>query len=483
MAAYAHLGNNIYVGITTDTKPTAANTTNGALAFEFATNYATFTLYVNNQTTWLPATEFAETIKNKTLDSTNTISSATSLPTVTVAKGGTGATTLTGILKGNGTSAVTAGATVGISEGGTGQTTASAGFDALSGLTAAGDIIVGGASGARGKLALGTANQALKVNSGGTTLDYGTLPIAGGGTGQTSASAAFDALSGLTTAGDLIIGGASGARARLGIGTANQLLRTNSGATAPEWASTLTGLSMDAMSNTFDNICIAPSIKKVGYWSGYYQNTGGTGIFSGNLAATAVGTGTISAVALSSTGLGCTWTSGTTINSLAGIRCTGNGAFTERDLNPSIIFKIALSQTTDTRMWFGYTSSTSVPSSASDALNALSGVMFHYDSSVDGNWHIAQNNGTGASDRTTINNIAAADTSAHVFGIRAVEASTKWQYYYGVTPPVAGSTWTDINTDIPAASTKLALRMDIENLVGAAAKLFTGYYIVHVQDA
>jgi hypothetical protein len=45
---------------------------------------------------------------NKTFDSTNTISSATSLPTVTVAKGGTGATTLTGILKGNGTSAVTA---------------------------------------------------------------------------------------------------------------------------------------------------------------------------------------------------------------------------------------------------------------------------------------------------------------------------------------------------------------------------------------
>jgi hypothetical protein len=108
MAAYAHLGNNIYVGLTTDTKPTAANTANGAVCIEWATNYATFTLYVNNQTTWLPQTEFAETIKNKTLDSSNTISSATSLPTVTVAKGGTGATTLTGILLGNGTSAVTA---------------------------------------------------------------------------------------------------------------------------------------------------------------------------------------------------------------------------------------------------------------------------------------------------------------------------------------------------------------------------------------
>jgi hypothetical protein len=108
MAAYAHLGNNIFVGLTTDTKPTAANTANGAICIEWATNYATFTLYVNNQTTWLPQTEFTETQKNKTLDSSNTISSATSLPTVTVAKGGTGATTLTGILLGNGTSAVTA---------------------------------------------------------------------------------------------------------------------------------------------------------------------------------------------------------------------------------------------------------------------------------------------------------------------------------------------------------------------------------------
>ena len=51
---------------------------------------------------------FAQALTNKTLDSTNTISSVTSLPTVTVAKGGTGATTLTGFLQGNGTSAVTA---------------------------------------------------------------------------------------------------------------------------------------------------------------------------------------------------------------------------------------------------------------------------------------------------------------------------------------------------------------------------------------
>ena len=48
----------------------------------------------------------------------------------------------------------------------------------------------------------------------------------------------------MTTAGDIIYGGASGAGTRLAIGTANQLLRVNAGATAPEYASTLSGLTL-----------------------------------------------------------------------------------------------------------------------------------------------------------------------------------------------------------------------------------------------
>jgi hypothetical protein len=40
----------------------------------------------------------------------------------------------------------------------------------------------------------------------------------------------------MTTAGDVIYGGASGVPTRLPVGTALQVLRTNAGATAPEWA-------------------------------------------------------------------------------------------------------------------------------------------------------------------------------------------------------------------------------------------------------
>jgi hypothetical protein len=45
----------------------------------------------------------------------------------------------------------------------------------------------------------------------------------------------------MTTAGDVVYGGASGAETRLAIGTANQVLAVNAGATAPEWVDASSG--------------------------------------------------------------------------------------------------------------------------------------------------------------------------------------------------------------------------------------------------
>jgi hypothetical protein len=55
----------------------------------------------------------------------------------------------------------------------------------------------------------------------------GTLPISGGGTGQTTASAAFNALSPITTTGDLIIGNGTNSATRLAIGTSGYILTSN----------------------------------------------------------------------------------------------------------------------------------------------------------------------------------------------------------------------------------------------------------------
>ena len=60
------------------------------------------------------------------------------------------------------------------------------------------------------------------------------LPVANGGTGQTTASAAFNALSPVTTAGDLIIGDGTNSATRLAIG-ANTYVLTSNGTTAT-WA-------------------------------------------------------------------------------------------------------------------------------------------------------------------------------------------------------------------------------------------------------
>lgn len=66
------------------------------------------------------------------------------------------------------------------------------------------------------------------------------VAIADGGTGQTTASAAFNALSPMTTAGDLIYGGASGAGTRLPIGSTGQVLSVVAG--NPAWAAASSGV-------------------------------------------------------------------------------------------------------------------------------------------------------------------------------------------------------------------------------------------------
>ena len=67
-----------------------------------------------------------------------------------------------------------------------------------------------------------------------TTQVTGTLPIANGGTGQTTASAAFNALSPVTSTGDLIIGNGANSSTRLPIGANNYVLTSNG--TTATWA-------------------------------------------------------------------------------------------------------------------------------------------------------------------------------------------------------------------------------------------------------
>jgi len=110
---------------------------------------------------------------------------------------------------------------LGVAGGGTGLTSFTAG-----------DVLYASGTTTLAKLAKGTAEQVLAMNSGATAPDWGsvdltvlpTITAAKGGTGQTS-----------YTAGDIVYASGTTAVSKLGVGTARQALQTNSGATAPEW--------------------------------------------------------------------------------------------------------------------------------------------------------------------------------------------------------------------------------------------------------
>lgn len=92
--------------------------------------------------------------------------------------------------------------------------------------------------------ALGTPASGVMTNVTGlplTTGVTGTLPIGNGGTGQITASAAFNALSPITTTGDLIYGSGVNTASRLGIGTTGQVLTVVGG--VPAWSTVADNVS------------------------------------------------------------------------------------------------------------------------------------------------------------------------------------------------------------------------------------------------
>lgn len=143
--------------------------------------------------------------------------------------------TLIGDVTGSGTGsfATTYAGTVPVNKGGTGQITAAAAFNALSPITTTGDMIYSPSGATSQRLAIGSTGNALMVSGGVPT--WGTLTIAGGGTGQTTKAPAFDALSPMSAGGDLIYGGASGTGTRLANGSAGQVLTSAGGTAAPAW--------------------------------------------------------------------------------------------------------------------------------------------------------------------------------------------------------------------------------------------------------
>ena len=124
--------------------------------------------------------------------------------------------------------AITLAGTLAIGNGGSGQTTAQAAMNAFAGAVTSGSYLRGNGT----NVVMNTIQVAdvptLNQNTTGTASNVtGTVAIANGGTGQTSASAAFNALSPITTTGDLILGNGTNSATRLAIGANGYLLSSN----------------------------------------------------------------------------------------------------------------------------------------------------------------------------------------------------------------------------------------------------------------
>jgi hypothetical protein len=154
--------------------------------------------------------------------------------------------------------------------------------------------------------ALGTPSAAVLTNATGlplTTGVTGTLPIANGGTGQATATAAFDALAPTTTAGDVIYHNGTD-NIRLAIGTAGQALVVNAGATAPEWDTLAAGGNVNAAGTLTSGALV------IGQGA---QDVATTGTGTGVVTALGVNVGSAGAVVVNGGALG-TPSSGTLTN-------------------------------------------------------------------------------------------------------------------------------------------------------------------------
>ncbi len=245
------------------------------------------TNYVNNGTTQQANTNFnisgAGTIGtnltvtgNTTIGGTATITGATTLSALTASKG-----VFTDASKN-----LTSTGTLGTDQGGTGMASFNSGgamyATSTSALTTGTLPTTAGGTG----LTSYTSGGALYTTST-TAITSGTLPLTAGGTGATTKAAAFNALSPMTASGDMIYGGSSGAATVLAKGTDGQFLSLASGAPAwtsiPTATASATGYLASADWSTFNTKQAAytnlTTIGSLSNGAGFLKNTG-TGTFT-----------------------------------------------------------------------------------------------------------------------------------------------------------------------------------------------------------
>jgi len=206
------------------------------------------------------------------------------------------------------------------------------------------------------------------------------------------------------------------------------------------------------------------SFVRQGAWTGG-SLTAGYGFLGGLL--TSAGATVTNTIINATDGKYSNTTSATTVGSNAAVRGQ-DGTGVIRQLNPRFFCKFRVNSGTDTRLFIGLWSTNSAfITGADDWLNAKSGygLALRTADQPSGNWQIAYNEGSGATnfqDTTVVKN-----TSTHIFEIRGDEANTKWQYN------LDNAGWTDTpnpTTEQPGQTTAVYPYVGIQNLTAGTGR-------------
>ncbi len=192
------------------------------------------------------------------VDVTNHVSSLTLSTPLPVASGGTGAATLTGVVKGTGTSALTAGSvnlatevtgTLPIANGGTGATVAATALSNLGGVTQAG---------ARSALSFAAGSGAYNSSTGVITIPTNTNQLTNGaGFGTVSSVSGTGTASGLTLSGTVTTSGSltlSGTVNSLAAGTYGISISGNAATASSVAYTNVTGRPASALRQVFNGV-------------------------------------------------------------------------------------------------------------------------------------------------------------------------------------------------------------------------------------
>lgn len=208
-----------------------------------------------------------------------------------------------------------------------------------------GVVYGGGASASPASTAAGTTGQVLIATTSNppswgqvslTAGVTGSLPIGNGGTGQTTAAAGFNALSPVTTTGDLIVGNGTNSSTRLGIGSTSQVLTVVGGTAA--WATPASG---GVSTITFGSTGLTPATA-----------TSGAVTVAGTLAVASGGTGTTTSTGSGSVvlatsptlvtpNLGDATATSLTANSVVNLGTSGLGGATRETLTANRTYYVA----------------------------------------------------------------------------------------------------------------------------------------------